>query len=98
DKLVTGVQTCALPISLVIPSSASRAIAQYVRRDKNIIAAVTGQNVRPGKSVRVIIFFFGELENPSGKPSEAATVSHKIGPIFFRSEERRVGKEGSFRW
>src|SRR5687767_15416778 len=69
DKLVTGVQTCALPISALItaPCSVSR-------------ASMNAAN--PSWTVSVVAAWRAALPLA----------------IFFRSEERRVGKECRSRW
>src|SRR5262249_56011525 len=80
DWSVTGVQTCALPISNI-----NNVIA---RRQPLPRVGGTGLPASPGTPIADIV--------PEG-------VENKYGvfgtpAIHFRSEERRVGKEGRTRW
>src|SRR5207247_8254468 len=88
DPLVTGVQTCALPIWPIgrtgvtkscsnVPRSFSRTIENAVRK---VVTFNSRMAVSPGKKK------FGERE--SGLKSSFGRM---------RSEERRVGKEGRAR-
>src|SRR2546423_1736295 len=74
DKLVTGVQTCALPIFTGGTMVDGKPIAADEIRGREITGGETRQLV-PG-DVMII---------PNGVP-------------HWRSEERRVGKEGRSRW
>src|SRR5207244_9606847 len=78
DDLVTGVQTCALPICLtmVIAVSVTAAVAQQ--------SAINGSQ---GKARRQGALEWPLKVNETRGPVRAADVSS-------RSEERRVGKEG----
>src|SRR5205823_11649250 len=89
DKLVTGVQTCALPILLVrcqervISPSESKKEKNAQCRDERKIERRCG----PRKQ--------------SSTPRKFCSCESKMGEVFCfaRSEERRVGKECRFgRW
>src|SRR5205823_9265723 len=87
DKLVTGVQTCALPISRPRPSAAAeKAVEIRPQRVRQIPQAAEGR----GREVLVptALAFAGRHGGP--------------GLLRFagleRSEERRVGKECRGRW
>src|SRR5205823_8208836 len=89
DKLVTGVQTCALPIwHLVLPGAAvkhqmpaSRTTFRYAARHAfdSARSRVIDRAGQPGAPA----YFAGRLAGNLAKT---------------RSEERRVGKESSSRW
>src|SRR5207249_9000942 len=93
DRNVTGVQTCALPIStlkavqILQTPFANNAVA-FSPDGKRIAAAILNPEVQAvlwddsGKELR-------QLSGHTDWSSCAA---------FSRSEERRVGKEGSSRW
>src|SRR5205823_10015291 len=97
DKLVTGVQTCALPISqgsevfdrsrLPPPGGARSSAAPLGRRARRHsgLPARTGESPPPGEEVR---------------RGRAAAARSLRGPEATRgrSEERRVGKECRARW
>src|SRR5205823_9640915 len=96
DKLVTGVQTCALPISYTTRAfDFYRAVVGYTwttRRGTFVTLALLGQvSLSPGGTV--INFLYGPFLSlayriaPSAKTAEAP-----------RSEERRVGKECRGEW
>src|SRR5207253_6786707 len=95
---VTGVQTCALPISLknliqeglsadllLLSGGVSMGKFDFVEQalaDLNATFFFTGAHIQPGKPV-----VFGEASAMKGQR-----------PVpFFRSEERRVGKEVRYR-
>src|SRR5205823_7705766 len=80
DKLVTGVQTCALPISGPLPGARARA-ADVAAGDAAQCARGTAAPVRAG----------ARREEPERPHRGArARAARGRGP---RSEERRVGKE-----
>src|SRR5438132_5210324 len=83
DHCVTGVQTCALPISV-----AAR-LRQLLRSSTGIIL-VTGPT-GSGKSTTL----FGALKSVYQPGIKILTAEN---PIEYRSEERRVGKECRSRW
>src|SRR5207249_8696305 len=93
DRNVTGVQTCALPIS-----------ASFVKKDSPIERFRKQRDIDPGWS-KEIWKQMGELgwlglpfpESAGGLGTgflDAALLLERLG----RSEERRVGKEGSCWW
>src|SRR5205823_11565322 len=90
DKLVTGVQTCALPIS-VFPSGA-------LRPDQEITVGLRFHVEADGTATDV------QVIRSSGFPDTDATAKNAIERWHFlpatvnRSEERRVGKEWRTRW
>src|SRR5438046_5654292 len=79
DWSVTGVQTCALPIS------AQQALAHFLEIDSDLIAAAAERSADLGKGA-----------DPDEDREQAAWL--KALPAgekdAYRSEERRVGKEG----
>src|SRR5207244_9202744 len=85
DDLVTGVQTCALPISArcagSVPSSPS------FRASAAAASASSSDRVRLSAS--------GPFRASS---SRAARWNSRIAASLARSEERRVGKEGRAGW
>src|SRR2546423_2177559 len=82
DKLVTGVQTCALPISKPTPISSrpTRACARCTSRARSPGGWVSDPTSRP----RVGFVGLGIMGQPMARNA--------------RSEERRVGKECRSRW
>src|SRR5947209_13390374 len=91
DIGVTGVQTCALPISACGNAAARRAGRRgggFVRRDAR-------QDLRRAGRYLGFIFnrigFIGEPTNPTRRYMACAR-------SFCRSEERRVGEECRSRW
>src|SRR5205823_10061790 len=97
DKLVTGVQTYALPISTV-PTQHARFLP--VANDSAIRRAL---RVAPGKSmVRGATRALDKLSlsTDSGLPLELWTSDERRVAFIGndRSEERRVGKEWRTRW
>src|SRR5207244_8434264 len=85
DDLVTGVQTCALPISTNISSGMRPSVrtgGNGFVMDFFSLRKTTACQAAPAMTRR----------RPSG-----AAVNPKRGPFSARSEERRVGKEGRCR-
>src|SRR5205823_11657463 len=90
DKLVTGVQTCALPISAANSEQSNRDL-------KGTLSFVAGSpsggfgstsDMNTGFAVEKSIF-------SSGTMAVQGNVGYGSGsPTAVRSEERRVGKEG----
>src|SRR5205823_11809745 len=90
DKLVTGVQTCALPISPPITLTvASDPVGAMVWLDGIPVGespAMLGQVARGGHTLRVMAPGFVPIQMGLDVTGAA------------RSEERRVGDEGMTRW
>src|SRR5205823_10608058 len=82
DKLVTGVQTCALPI-LITPRF-DELIHAPARLSLAAFLAATGWAD------------FAVLRGSAGLSDSA--LSKQLTTLADRSEERRVGKEGRARW
>src|SRR5690606_40151893 len=91
---VTGVQTCALPIS-VVNFDLPRSPADYVHR--------IGRTARAGESGVAVSFVVPQSE-PHMRLIEkrlGMQLAREVVPGFEpreRSEERRVGKEAGGRW
>src|SRR5206468_9643266 len=98
DLIVTGVQTCALPILLlsvrIILELQSRKSGNAVQRCGQLILLLLKVGV--GNAIRLLPFLYG-LQSASG-------VLGRITPLLSgpfgngRSEERRVGKGCRSRW
>src|SRR5206468_5337258 len=97
DLIVTGVQTCALPIStaggrlteIVVATAPVVAAGQSVPAVSETTRRRNARPAAPGiGDARLIIRIIGV----SG--SKARRGRHRVA----RSEERRVGKEGGARW
>src|SRR2546425_7313564 len=80
DKLVTGVQTCALPICSFASSDTSTS-ARAVAWNMSVVSLLVG--------VRDALALSEET---------SALQQDKVKVDYFRSEERRVGKECRSRW
>src|SRR5205823_10996195 len=78
DKLVTGVQTCALPISLAIGTNPGG----------GTLAGTTTRQASSG-----VANFSGLSINKTGTGYTLAATSSPVLTGVTRSEERRVGKE-----
>src|SRR5206468_9331925 len=91
DLIVTGVQTCALPISggHIVFQGPFKRLLKCPR-------SLTGQYLSGAK----------EIEMPSPRPVKLSTPRLKLSGVnrnnlrdlALRSEERRVGKEGGSWW
>src|SRR5206468_7239696 len=84
DLIVTGVQTCALPICMV---STESAISSRLGREYFM---PTWPMAMPSSTPIVL--------NKNGTPPASRTHCLTYSPTACRSEERRVGKEGRCRW
>src|SRR5205823_7881222 len=92
DKLVTGVQTCALPISVPMVSPEDHAA---VRNERERIEALVGQLTAlkldlPTTLVQASERLSEAAAKLGGRVYQAASAP---AGISRRSEERRVGKE-----
>src|SRR5205823_9562486 len=83
DKLVTGVQTCALPIS--------KLLARDARRSSGSAAGRTGSRAHPGRAASI-------TAAPGAAAARARYWQTRDRTARVRSEERRVGKESGSRW
>src|SRR5205823_11444294 len=86
DKLVTGVQTCALPICVGARSVGAGADPQPARR------------VEAGSQSVAAVHLARPLGGPLSLRPRACDVSRPHRRERQRSEERRVGKEGRGGW
>src|SRR5205807_6251920 len=92
DYKVTGVQTCALPIS----DRAEQGLMMLPVLSGLRVIAVEQYGAGPYGSMQLadlgaeII----KIENPA----DGGDMARRVGPFFFRSEERRVGKEWRRGW
>src|SRR5205823_11554880 len=88
DKLVTGVQTCALPIcGLPKCKTAARAAVQEMLTENQGQTTISLAQALQG-------FLFFRLKDPDAR--QVTFVHHPVH--LHRSEERRVGKECRSRW
>src|SRR5205823_6863388 len=88
DKLVTGVQTCALPIWIVCVQKADElqdALGTAFAHDELAIAEAAATGLEVECSV------LGNADPIASQPGEIMLAA---GESSWRSEERRVGKEG----
>src|SRR5205823_7864065 len=94
DKLVTGVQTCALPICLkrTIHCLISTASKRYIEHLANFGQTQNLPSCFPGLNIRTI----PDQDRP--RPYPLQPFRQKDLLFTFRSEERRVGKECSSHW
>src|SRR5205823_10250074 len=91
DKLVTGVQTCALPISRAI---------RIIKEIRAVIDRAYSSNasfaIKEGNIARFqVIHTFCDRAYFITANALGET---ELPPAMPRSEERRVGKEGRYRW
>src|SRR5205823_8799413 len=97
DKLVTGVQTCALPISAAAakpgppqPAGAIRASFFFrppASHPSRLLLSVPRVRSQPARR-----------QDYGREDTEGASPSARLINASVRSEERRVGKEGRWRW
>src|SRR5207248_6686650 len=89
DRTVTGVQTCALPISLGLAESDRLAVAEEREvADFDLVAGVARRLLGQPDA--------GDLRPAIGAARDAARV--ELMHVVERSEERRVGKECRVGW
>src|SRR5206468_7527551 len=95
DLIVTGVQTCALPISVLV-HSAARVPAALVCEIERVMLGIEAQLAIDRQQLAML-----------AQRAALVAVRHEFGdryahrdafPAAVRSEERRVGKEGGCRW
>src|SRR5207249_8184886 len=88
DRNVTGVQTCALPISRRNPGHLGRRIWPNARGGWPI----SGQTRRPRPQPLRLHHLASRRRHPRRQNHR------RDGRFWLRSEERRVGKECRYRW
>src|SRR5206468_6642927 len=84
DLIVTGVQTCALPISMATAAPAKTSAFMKALKPSPALAAIVGSEPLPRTAVTKALWDYikaHNLQNPANKRN------------ILRSEERRVGKE-----
>src|SRR5205823_9809782 len=89
DKLVTGVQTCALPICVAVFDLGSLTVTQTIPVDAARMAYLSGS------TLYVVGTPPTAPANSCANQTTAATICGRLDIV--RSEERRVGKEGRAR-
>src|SRR5699024_11892156 len=95
---VTGVQTCALPIFLLVMASAQ--LYSWALTSGGVPQAIAGALIEVSQSPIVILLMINVLLLFVGMFIEANAAIIILIPILFpvaRSEERRVGKQGRAR-
>src|SRR5687767_3707720 len=93
DKLVTGVQTCALPILAMVSGLFQIKKHDFARRCRSHFQARFITHRSPiARHQRLAV----ELQGPSQDLQPSVTTLRQIKRQ--RSEERRVGKECKSRW
>src|SRR5205807_5442410 len=83
DYKVTGVQTCALPISFLIFYEAFRRLQNPQQIHASVMIGVAAAGVVMNGVIAVLLY----------RTSQDVNIRSAL-----RSEERRVGKEGRSRW
>src|SRR5205823_9179623 len=92
DKLVTGVQTCALPIFGAITFVVAESGRRYDNADLVLAEQLAARAAMAADNARL----FSERSYVARKLQESL-LPRRL-PDVPRSEERRVGKEGRCRW
>ena len=110
DRLVTGVQTCALPIyghtQVVVFTLLLGAMVGIIARNggtMGIVKAVTpfAHNARRGKLATAFAglgIFFDDYANTPIVGNTMRPITERLKISRERSEERRAGKECRSRW
>src|SRR5690606_40958690 len=93
DFHVTGVQTCALPISILYRLLVRRVMDGHQRAAQYFCAALE-EHVR--KQIQFAAFRQGDTAAHQGQIRHGRTLYQRKAAL--RSEERRVGKESRWRW
>src|SRR5205823_6744567 len=91
DKLVTGVQTCALPIYIISGNTQRGVRITGVGSDVNVVAG-NYIGLMPDGTTALANGIDGVLIDNGPKYNRIGTNGDGLGTT--RSEERRVGKEG----
>src|SRR5205823_7979683 len=95
DKLVTGVQTCALPISHLLAGAGAPQLQLLVAAARQDVLAVRA--VQGGRDDGLVALDFllhlARIDVPDADGPVAPRRQH-----LARSEERRVGKEWKYGW
>src|SRR5207253_6202608 len=97
DGHVTGVQTCALPISITFPSynPPQQPLNIQVRYVGSSSSAQSSLTLRPAAAAAVCVPT--RLVSVFSNPGSLFEVPAAL-PVNLRSEERRVGKEWRSGW
>src|SRR5205823_11574047 len=91
DKLVTGVQTCALPI--YYPSnSTTQYVLSVVQKNGKTIAQVRGPDANGVQSVTLLTAASFSTKAEANHLEALVAAAVKYADALKRSEERRVGK------
>src|SRR5207244_10160565 len=91
DDLVTGVQTCALPICFTTAIPTSQCIVCHVHPGTNVMNSYLGY-IWWDEETDGELMYPAEQKYPT---SEEMANGQMSNPDEARSEERRVGREGS---
>src|SRR5687767_15603505 len=89
DKLVTGVQTCALPISRVHRECSRGHYDQPNGKRMQIFHSIRNSDIRSKR---------WRDHEESNANANSSLAKPRSGDCWCRSEERRVGKECRSRW
>src|SRR5205823_6723234 len=98
DKLVTGVQTCALPIFLQLRTRDQRCAPiefAFIERESEDTIRLESDEPLDAPFAQVGRFLQADCFE---KTVRKELKDDKFTRWAFRSEERRVGKEGRCRW
>src|SRR5690606_40873587 len=95
DFHVTGVQTCALPISLPGRFQRIECETEWILdvAHNPAAASVLGRSLRSLAARRPCVAVCGVLGD-----KDLDNIYRELADVLDRSEERRVGKEGRLRW
>src|SRR5206468_7250369 len=96
DLIVTGVQTCALPISTILARTSPRFARGLVPRARLSLPASSSRFLR--RRSFCSIFSGACFSVTESKSTTLGELPHLNGAWHHRSEERRVGKECRARW
>src|SRR5260370_39395677 len=96
DSSVTGVQTCALPISLVTARKAES--LKKTQQAKGQTQTQARTQVQAKAPVRPRVQAKAPAPRPNARTAVASRAAPAARPVAKRSEERRVGKECRSRW